>query len=188
MKKYFLLLTILFSSSLFSQLITYTSVRLDEGQNEDYVKIEDFWSKIHEATIAQDLATGWMIWEVIKEEGDEKAASRPDFLIMDFFQDSVQLNKAKEANFYEIGRSAYPKLSKKKFDKIWEGGPYGDRNNYQLVRLDNTTWIFGDLELGSVIQLNVFKQLDESYERYEMEFYKKWHNKVSEWSKKMVGV
>ena len=76
MKKYFLLLTILFSSSLFSQLITYTSVRLDEGQNEDYVKIEDFWSKIHEATIAQDLATGWMIWEVIKEEGDEKASSR----------------------------------------------------------------------------------------------------------------
>ena len=45
------------------------------------------------------------------------------------------------------------------------------------MRLDNTTWIFGDLELGSVIQLNVFKQLDESYERYEMEFYKKWHNK-----------
>ena len=54
-------------------------MRLDEGQNEDYVKIEDFWSKIHEATIAQDLATGWMIWEVIKEEGDEKASSRPIF-------------------------------------------------------------------------------------------------------------
>ena len=90
MKKYFLLLTILFSSSLFSQLITYTSVRLDEGQNEDYIKIEDFWSKIHEATIAQDLATGWMIWEVIKEEGDEKASSRPDFLIMNFYKDSIQ--------------------------------------------------------------------------------------------------
>ena len=122
MKKYFLLLTILFSSSLFSQLITYTSVRLDEGQNEDYVKIEDFWSKIHEATIAQDLATGWMIWEVIKEEGDEKASSRPDFLIMNFYKDSIQKNKPR--NFYEIGRAAYPKLSKKKFDKIWEGGPY----------------------------------------------------------------
>ena len=72
MKKYFLLLTILFSSSLFSQLITYTSVRLDEGQNEDYVKIEDFWSKIHEATIAQDLATGWMIWKLLKKKEMKK--------------------------------------------------------------------------------------------------------------------
>lgn len=175
MKKYFLLLTILFSSSLFSQLITYTSVRLDEGQNEDYVKIEDFWSKIHEATIAQDLATGWMIWEVIKEEGDEKASSRPDFLIMNFYKDSIQKNKPR--NFYEIGRAAYPKLSKKKFDKIWEGGPYGERNIYELERLDNTNWIFGELELGTVIQFNAFKQLDDSYERYEMEFYKKWHEK-----------
>ena len=175
MKKYFLLLTILFSSSLFSQLITYTSVRLDEGQNEDYVKIEDFWSKIHEATIAQDLATGWMIWEVIKEEGDEKASSRPDFLIMNFYKDSIQKNKPR--NFYEIGRAAYPKLSKKKFDKIWEGGPYGERNVYELERLDNTNWIFGELELGTVIQFNAFKQLDDSYERYEMEFYKKWHEK-----------
>ena len=177
MKKFITLFTLLITLASYSQLINYTSVRLDEGQNDAYVELENFWSKINEKAIENDLKTGWMIWEVIKEEGDEKAASRPDFLIMDFFQDSVQLNKAKEANFYEIGRSAYPKLSKKKFDKIWEGGPYGDRNNYQLVRLDNTTWIFGDLELGSVIQLNVFKQLDESYERYEMEFYKKWHNK-----------
>jgi hypothetical protein len=175
MKKYFLLLTILFSSSLFSQLITYTSVRLDEGQNEDYIKIEDFWSKIHESTIAQDLATGWMIWEVIKEEGDEKASSRPDFLIMNFYKDSIQKNKPR--NFYEIGRAAYPKLSKKKFDKIWEGGPYGERNIYELERLDNTNWIFGELEIGTVIQFNAFKQLDDSYERYEMEFYKKWHEK-----------
>ena len=34
-----------------------------------------------------------MIWEVIKEEGDEKASSRPDFLIMNFYKDSIQKNK-----------------------------------------------------------------------------------------------
>mgnify|MGYP001317874544 FL=1 len=123
MKKIITLFTLLITLASYSQLINYTSVRLDEGQNDAYVELETFWSKINEKAIENDLKTGWMIWEVIKEEGDEKAASRPDFLIMDFFQDSVQLNKAKEANFYEIGRSAYPKLSKKKFDKIWEGGP-----------------------------------------------------------------
>mgnify|MGYP005699307971 CR=1 FL=1 len=36
---------------------------------------------------------------------------------------------------------------------------------------------FWRAELGTVIQFNAFKQLDDSYERYEMEFYKKWHEK-----------
>ena len=64
----------------------------------------------------------------------------------------------KEVDFYKLGRSVYRKLSKKKFDKIWEEGPYGTRNFYQLERLDNTTWLFGDLEIGTMLSLNAFKE------------------------------
>jgi len=175
MKKINLLITLLFTAITYSQMITYTSVRLEEGQNDAYIDVEKFWSKIHEQAIEEDFETGWMIWKVVPLEGDENAANQPDFLIMNFYQDSVQMNKG--VDFYKLGRSVYSKLSKKKFDKIWEAGPYGTRNFYQLERLDNTTWLFGDLEIGTTLTLNAFKQTDENYEQYEMDFYKKWHNK-----------
>ncbi|MDB9994822.1 hypothetical protein OAD95_01615 [Flavobacteriaceae bacterium] len=47
MKKINLLITLLFSVITYSQMITYTSVRLDDGQNDAYVDVEKFWSKIH---------------------------------------------------------------------------------------------------------------------------------------------
>ena len=46
MKKINLLITLLFSVITYSQMITYTSVRLDDGQNDAYVDVEKFWSKI----------------------------------------------------------------------------------------------------------------------------------------------
>ena len=175
MKKINLMIALLFSAITYSQIINYTSIRLEDGQDADYIKYEKFWSKIHEQAIEDGLENGWMIWEVVPIEGDENAANQPDFLVMQIFQDSVQLNK--ELDFYKLGRSVYNKLSKKKFDKIWEGGPFGTRNFYQLERLDNTRWIFGEVEIGTVATLNAFKQLEDTYEQYEMEFYKKWHNK-----------
>ena len=44
---------------------------------------------------------------------------------MNFYKDSIQKKSLEILS--EIGRAAYPKLSKKKFDKIWEGGPYGEK-------------------------------------------------------------
>ena len=175
MKKINLIIALLLSAITYSQMINYTSVRLEDGQDDAYIEYEKFWSKIHEKAIEDGHETGWMIWEVIPIEGDENAENQPDFLIMNFFKDSIQQNK--NVNYYEIGRSVYNKMSKKKFDKVWEAGPFGTRNFYQLERLDNTTWLFGDPEIGTILRLNAFKQLDDTYEQYEMEFYKKWHNK-----------
>ena len=56
-----------------------------------------------------------MIWEVIPIEGDENAANQPDYLIMNFYKDSVQQNN--QVNFYELGRSVYSKMSKKNLIK-----------------------------------------------------------------------
>ena len=85
-------------------------------------------------------------------------------------------------NFYEL-EELFSKMSKKNLIK-WEVGPYGTRNSYQLMRLDNR-WIFGNPEIGMEAQLNAFKQTDDTYEQYEMEFYKKWHDKELKWIKKM---
>ena len=68
MKKFNLLITLLFTAITYSQMITYTSVRLEEGQNDAYLDVETFWSKIHEQAIEEDFETGWMIWKVVPLE------------------------------------------------------------------------------------------------------------------------
>ena len=57
MKKFITLFTLLITLASYSQLINYTSVRLDEGQNDAYVQLETFWSKINEKAIENDLKT-----------------------------------------------------------------------------------------------------------------------------------
>ena len=70
MKKINLMIALLFSAITYSQIINYTSIRLEDGQDADYIKYEEFLSKIHEQAIEDGLENGWMIWEVVPIEGD----------------------------------------------------------------------------------------------------------------------
>ena len=55
MKKINLMIALLFSAITYSQIINYTSIRLEDGQDADYIKYEEFWSKIHEQAIEDGL-------------------------------------------------------------------------------------------------------------------------------------
>ena len=176
MKKLFTTFTLLFSTTLlFSQLISHTSVRVNDEDREGYLELETFWSEIHEQAIEDGYAQRWMVWEFIyKDEEDSKG--KPDFLIMNFYKDSLQKSKSANINPKDYARKVYKgKLSKSKFEKKWNL-PKGQRNFYELQRLDNTYW-HSKIEVGMEITLNAFKALNEDYESYEKEFFKKMHEK-----------
>ena len=176
MKK--LILTILFTFYLtfsFAQLITHMSVRVDDKERQGYLELENFWSEIHEQAIKEGLAQRWMVWE-FTYENEEDSKGKPDFLVMNFYKDSLQKSKFTNLNFKDYAKKVYKgKLSKSKFEKKWNL-PSGKRNFYELERLDNTYW-HGELKTGMKINMNVFKSLNEDYQDYEMKFFKKWHEK-----------
>ena len=58
MKKINLIIALLFSAISYSQVINYTSIRLEDGQDADYIEFEKFWSKIHEQAIEDGLENG----------------------------------------------------------------------------------------------------------------------------------
>jgi len=177
MKKIITTFIFIFCVSLsFSQLISHTSVRVDDEERQGYLELEEFWSNIQEQAIKDGYAMGWMIWEFVYEN-KEDAEGKPDFLIMNFFKDSLQKSKGKNINWKDYAKKVYKgKLSKSKFEKKWNL-PFGKRNFYELERLDNTYWQGGDLQKGMEITLNAFKALNEDYEDYEMKSFKKWHEK-----------
>ena len=179
MKKF--TLTILFTFYLtfsFAQLITHMSVRVDDNERQGYLELENFWSEIHEQAIKDGLSQRWMVWEFTYED-EEASKGKPDFLVMNFYKDSIQKSKTANLNFKDYAKKVYKgKLSKSKFEKKWNL-PLGKRNFYELERLDNTYW-HGELKIGMKISMNVFKSLNEDYEDYEMKFFKKWHEKRME--------
>ena len=176
MKKF--TLTILFTFYLtfsFAQLITHMSVRVDDNERQGYLELENFWSEIHEQAIKDGLSQRWMVWEFTYED-EEASKGKPDFLVMNFYKDSIQKSKTANLNFKDYAKKVYKgKLSKSKFEKKWNL-PLGKRNFYELERLDNTYW-HGELKIGMKISMNVLKSLNEDYEDYEMKFFKKWHEK-----------
>ena len=176
MKKIISTLIFIFYVSLsFSQLISHTSVRVTDDERDGYIELEKFWSKIHKQAIEDGYSQRWMIWEFIYSD-DKDAEGKPDFLIMNFYKDSLQKAKSANINVRDYAKNVYKgKLSKSKFEKKWNL-PSGKRNFYQLERLDNTYW-HGKIEEGMEITLNAFKALNEDYENYEMKFFKKWHEK-----------
>jgi len=63
MKKINLIIALLLSAITYSQMINYTSVRLEDGQDDAYIEYEKFWSKIHEKENVE---------QITKEEGGYK--------------------------------------------------------------------------------------------------------------------
>ena len=58
MKNLLLTLTLLFSLSLSAQYAVMSAVDLNDGAEEDYLKLEKFWSGIHQEAIKQGLQSG----------------------------------------------------------------------------------------------------------------------------------
>ena len=70
MKKLLLLLTILFTFSVNSQIVVMTAVDLKEGAEDEYLKLEKFYAGIHKEAIKQGLRTGWSLWKTAGNEDD----------------------------------------------------------------------------------------------------------------------
>ena len=177
MKKIITLFLTIFISfiSFAQQLISHTSVRVDEKDRQGYLELESFWSTIQEHAIKDGLMDRWMIWEFLQNEGEDSKGN-PDFLIMNIYKDSLQKSKASKINWNDYAKKVYKgKLSKSKFEKKLNL-TFGKRNYYELERLDNTYW-HGELKAGMEINMHAFKALNEDYEDYEMKFFKKMHEK-----------
>ena len=121
MKKYILSILFILSISIsFSQLITHTSVRVDDSERQSYLELEEFWSKIHEQAIKDEYSDGWMLWEFTYKDAEE-AKGKPDFLIMNFHKDSVQRQKGYSIDIKEYARKidAVIKLSLLRMENLF---------------------------------------------------------------------
>ena len=84
MKKYLLIITFFLGLSVNGQYAIMSAVDLNDGAENDYLKLEKFWSAVHKEAINQGLQTGWSVWKRTPQEGDE--AQNNEYLIFDLFE------------------------------------------------------------------------------------------------------
>ena len=82
------------------------SVRVDDKERQGYLELENFWSEIHEQAIKEGLAQRWMVWEFTYED-EEASKGKPDFLVMNFYKDSIQKSKTANLNFKDYAKKVY---------------------------------------------------------------------------------
>ena len=64
MKKILLLFAVLFSFSVNAQYAVMWAIDLNDGAEDDYVKLEEFYSEIHKEALKQGLRSGWSVWKL----------------------------------------------------------------------------------------------------------------------------
>jgi len=170
MKKYLLIITFFLGLSVNGQYAIMSAVDLNDGAEDDYLKLEKFWSAVHEEAIDQGLQTGWSVWKRTSQEGDE--ANNNEYLIFDLFSSMETLE-----NYFDgaaLAQKVYKgKMSKRAIRRMMEGtgSESRERRNYILKVVDATIRA-GEVKPGDKATLNLMNKKTEDFENYETKVWK----------------
>ncbi len=175
MKKLLLLLTILFTFSVNSQIVVMTAVDLKEGAEDEYLKLEKFYAGIHKEAIKQGLRTGWSLW---KTAGNEDDPSAPEYILFDSYTveqyEAIQ-NGTVSQDGAQLAQMAYKgKMSKRAIQKMtssWQDSSK-ERRVYTLKVVDATILAGGDIKSGDKVTINFMNKKTEDFENYETKVWK----------------
>ena len=71
MKKFILLLTLIFTTTVNSQYVILSAISLNDGAEADYLKLEEFFNPIHDAAIEAGIQNGQTLYKVTSESDSE---------------------------------------------------------------------------------------------------------------------
>ena len=171
MKNLLFTFILFFSFSLNAQYAVMSAVDLNEGAEEDYLKLEKFWSGIHQEAINQGLQSGWAVWKRTPKEGDEPGNN--EYLIFDLYNSMEQLEKG--YNGAELAQKVYKgKMSKRSIQRMIDGtgSESRERRNYILKVVDATILAGGSARPGDKATLNLMAKKTDDFEKYESEIWK----------------
>ena len=171
MKNLLFTFILFFSFSLNAQYAVMSAVDLNDGAEEDYLKLEKFWSGIHQEAINQGLQSGWAVWKRTPQEGDEPGNN--EYLIFDLYNSMEQLEKG--YNGAELAQKVYKgKMSRRSIQRMMDGtgSESRQRRNYVIQVTDATILAGGDYKPGDVATINLMSKKTDDFEQYENEVWK----------------
>ena len=165
-----------------SQYLLFEFMQVKAENGSDYWSVEEFWSGIHKQRVADKSIVGWDLWS-LTPSGTEQGSQ---YLTVTVFSSlKGMLNAMTSLDVMTYAKKAYPNKSDKDFAAIMEKTVKSrDMAHQVLFRTVDQTKDKFQMKVGTVITIDIMKQLDDSYEKAESEIFKPWHQQMVDAGKK----
>lgn len=183
MKKLFTLgLVLLLTLNMYGQdnpqaeYLLFEFMQVNDENGSDYWQVEDFWSGIHKQRVADKSIIGWDLW-ALTPAGTEQGSQYLTVTIFPTLKSMLQAINSFDVMAY--AKKAYPNKKESELDKMMSLTVKSrDMSNQVLFKeVDQTNDNF-EMKLGTVVTLDIMKQLEGNYEKAESEIFKPWHQEM----------
>ncbi len=156
-----------------SLYLLFEFMHVDSQNSGDYWQIEDFWSGIHKQRVADKSILGWDLWS-LTPGGIKQGSQYLTVTLFPSLQSMLQAINSLDVMAY--AKKAYPKKTDKELGAMFDktGKARDLANQILLKQVDRTKGEF-TMKVGTMITIDIMKQLDDSYEKVEAEIFKPWH-------------
>lgn len=171
MKKLFVLFTLLSVSFLQAQVFNSEFVVLNDGAEQDYLAIEEFYQAVNQELVAQGKKLGWSVWKMHRPAKAEEMA--PHYVIFNVYANEAQRDAKVDydAIVQKVWKGKMSKSKIKKMQTAW-AVPRKQTRIYRQQVVDQIPLIGGAFQPGDEIYFNIMTQKNEDYEQYESEVWK----------------
>lgn len=173
MKNLLITLSLFLTLSLSAQYSIISAVALNDGAEDQYLKLEEFFGPAHDLAVERGFQTFQAVFKVISETDAENG---PHYVIVTGFNSKDQLDDytSGNVNYEELATEAYRgKMSSRAVARMMStvGSESKERRNYTLQGVDQTIWAGGDLQPGDTMSLTPTQALSDDFENYETMFW-----------------
>lgn len=164
------------------QYLLFEFMRVNADQGSNYWQVEEFWSGIHKQRVADKSIIGWDLWS-LTPSGTEQGSQYLTVTIFSSLKDMLHAIGSLDVMAY--AKKAYPKMTDKEFTAMYDKtGKSRDMANQVLIKVVDATKGDFTMKVGTMITMDIMKQLDDSYEKVESEIFKPWHQQMVDAGKK----
>lgn len=168
------------TSKPFYLLFEFMQVKADQGN--DYLKVEEFWSGIHKQRLADKSILGWDLWY---QTPSGTGQASPYFTVTLFPTLEGMLKAIGSLDIMAYAKKAYPAKTEKELAAMFDKTVKSRDLAYQVLfkSIDGTTDDYR-MKVGTMVTMDIMKQLDDRYEKVEAEVFKPWHQQMVKEGKK----
>lgn len=165
-----------------TQYLLFEFMQVNGENSSDYWSVEEFWSGIHKQRVADKSIIGWDLWSLIPS-GTKQGSQYLTVTVFTSLKDMLKAITSLDVMAY--AKKAYPNKTDKDFTAMFtKTSNSRDMAHQVLFRVVDQTKDNFQMKVGTIITIDIMKQLDDSYEKAESEIFKPWHQQMVDAGKK----
>lgn len=166
-----------------SQLyLLFEFMQVNDENTSDYLQVEEFWSGIHKQRVADKSILGWDLWS-LSPSGTKQGSQYLTVTLFSNLKDMLQASN--ELDVIGYAKKAYPNMPEKDLNAMMTKTVKSRDIAHQVFFKEiNKTKDDFKMKVGTLVTLDIMKQLDDNYEKAEAEIFKPWHQDLVDKGKK----